>query len=120
MTEENMQAPQGDGVKKDKASDAKICALLAYLVIGIIWFFVDEKMRVNEFAKYHVKQALVLVIASLAGHLVLGLIPILGWVILPIFSLGILALGVIGIINAVNGEKKELPIIGQFADKFKF
>lgn len=116
---ENEQ-PQNSGVKQVKASDAKVCALLAYLAIGIIWFFVDDKMKASEFAKFHVKQALVLMIASLGGHLILGLIPLLGWIALPLFSLAVFALAVIGIINAVNGEKKELPIIGQFADKLKF
>ena len=42
------------------------------------------------------------------------MIPILGWIIAPIASILITVLSVIGIINALNGKAKELPIIGKF------
>jgi len=38
----------------------KACAILAYFFVGIIWFFVDEKLKKNEFAKFHAKQAMIL------------------------------------------------------------
>ena len=44
----------------------------------------------------------------------LWIIPILGWIIAPILSIVITVLAVIGIINAVNGKAKELPIIGKY------
>ena len=40
--------------------------------------------------------------------------PIVGWIIAPILSIVITVLAVIGIINALNGKAKELPIIGKF------
>ncbi len=97
----------------------KICAMLAYLLIGIIWYFVDEKMKKNNFAKYHVKQALVLLIISLAGSIVLSMTFVLIWLI-PVWQIAVFVLIVIGIMNANNGQKKELPIIGKFGEKFKF
>ena len=104
---------------KDVVSEGKICAILSYLLIGIIWYFADEKMKKNEFAKFHVKQALVLLILSLAGSIVLTMTFILAW-ILPLFQIAIFILLVFGIINANNGEKRELPFIGKFGKKFKF
>ena len=100
--------------------EGKVCALLAYLLVGIIWYFADEKMKKNNFAKYHTKQALVLLVVGVVGSLVLGIVPVLGWFILPFFTLATIILAVLGIINAANGAQKELPIIGQFANKFKF
>ncbi|MCD4762090.1 hypothetical protein K8R32_03995 [bacterium] len=119
MSEEN----QSEETKKEPATEVdngKIAAILAYFLIGIIWFFADEQLKKNEYAKFHVKQALILLIVSVCGSIILGFIPILGWVILPFFSLASLAFAVIGIINAAQNQKKELPFIGSYAKKLNF
>jgi len=99
--------------------DGKICAILTYLLVGIVWYFVDEKMRKNNFVKYHVKQALVLLIVSLGGSLVLGMTFILAWLI-PFLQIAVFVYIIIGVMNANNGGEKELPLIGKFANSFKF
>lgn len=99
--------------------EGKTCAILSYLLVGIIWYFADEKMKENNFTKFHVKQGMVLLITSLAGNLLLGMTIILAWLI-PFYNLAIIVLIVLGIINANNGQKKALPFIGRFADKLKF
>jgi uncharacterized membrane protein len=75
----------------------------------------------DAFVKYHTKQGLVL-------FLLVVLINVLGWVV-PfylwmtfswILSLGTLVLLILGIVNAVNGKQEPLPVIGKFADVFKF
>ena len=104
--------------KKTEIENEKVCAILSYLLVGIIWYLADEKMKKSQLAKFHAKQGLVLLIVSVAGHIILTLIPIIGWVILPFFSLVILIFAILGIINAANSTHKELPIIGQFGDKF--
>ena len=112
--------------KKVKSKDieaGKVCALLSYLLVGIIWYFVDEKMKKNSFVKFHVKQGLVLIIFSIIVSIVGSIfwfIPFLGWVIMDILNLAILVLAIVGIVNSLNGEKKELPVIGGFASNFKF
>ncbi len=112
-----------------KHENGKLCAILAYLLVGIIWYFVDEKMKKDEFAKFHVKQGLVLLIASvllsiiimiLGGILMLipgiGLIiPVLAW----IANIVIFILWIIGIINAAQDKKSKLPIIGGYAESLK-
>ncbi len=105
---------------KSDVENGKVCAILAYLLIGLIWFLADEKMKKNSFVKYHVKQGLVLLIVWVGGDIVLSIIPVIGWTILPLFGLAMFVLMVIGIINAANGKEKELPIIGQFGKKFTF
>jgi len=103
----------------NEAEEGKVCAILAYLLVGLVWYFADEKMKKNNFVKHHVKQGLVLLIASIAGNIVLTMSFIFVW-LTPVWGLAMLALVVIGIINATNGDKKELPIIGQFGKIFKF
>ena len=114
--------------KKANSSDnSKICAVLSYILIGIIWYFVDEKMKKNSFAKFHAKQGLVLLICSIIYSVALQvismilLISLIGIVLLPIVMILAyvpLVLMIIGIINAVNNNTKELPIIGKYANKW--
>ncbi len=75
-------------------------------------------MRKNKFAAFHVKQALVLLIASVIVSVAGTIIPIIGWfLILPIGSLVIFIFWLLGLIAALTGKKKELPWIGQYGEK---
>lgn len=101
--------------------NGKVCAILSYLFLGIIWYFVDDNMKKNTFAKFHVKQSLVLLVASLILQIIGTVIPIIGWfLILPLSGLFSLIWMLLGILNAFNGQTKELPIIGKYSSKFNF
>ena len=105
--------------KAPKSNDnSKICAILAYLVIGIIWYFVDEKLKKDAFVKFHVKQGLVLLIMWIVFVIVGSIIPVLGGIVMLIGKVVYLVGVILGIINALNGKQNELPVIGQFAKKF--
>jgi len=108
-----------EDLKKD-AEDNKIMGILAYL--GILFLVPYLAAKESPFARFHANQGCVLFIVEVAFYIVMA---ILG-VILPLgiyflFSLlyfvcglGILVLAIMGIINAVKGEMKELPIIGKY------
>ena len=59
-------------------------------------------------------------IAWLLCGVVLGLLPIIGFILMWIVQIIGVVLLIIGILNAVNEKQKELPIIGGLADKLKF
>lgn len=105
--------------KEVKQENDRLCAILNYLIIGMIWYLADEKMKKNSFVKYHFKQGLVLLIFEIITSLVMG-VPLLGWLIAPIFYILVFVFIILGIINAANNQEKPLPIIGGFADNFKF
>ncbi len=108
-------------VNKKEIEDGKLCAILSYILVGMIWWLADEKMKKNNFAKFHFKQALVLLIVSVIINIVGTIIPIIGWfIILPLGGLFTLVLWILGIINAIQGKEKELWLIGSFAKKFDF
>lgn len=111
-------------IKVDKTvEDGKLCAILAYLLVGIIWYFADDKMKKNKFAKFHVKQGLVFFIAAIIVGIVDGFlvwIPIIGWLAITILHITLLVLFIVGLVNSANGKKKPLPIIGSYAKKFTF
>jgi uncharacterized membrane protein len=117
----------------NEVEEGKVCAILLYLVwiVGIIWYFADDKMRKNKFANYHAKQSIVLVITAVALSIGLSIlaailiwIPFIGWALISLlwiaFWIIMLIFVILGIINSVNGAQKPLPIIGQFAKNFKF
>ena len=115
-----------------EVENEKVCAILSYILVGIIWYFADEEMKKSEFAKYHAKQGLVLLIASIVYCIVLQIV--LTIVFLPLVLVGIrMGLGVlvllyyvplvwvvIGMINAAKGKTSALPLIGKFAEKLSF
>lgn len=88
----------------------KMIAGLAYLIFFLPLIICPD----SGFGKFHANQALLLLIFSLAGSIILCFVPIIGWALLPIFTIVILVLFVIGLINGLGGEAKRLPIIGKF------
>lgn len=94
--------------------DNKIWAALSY--VGILFIL---PLLVNggnsRYGKFHANQGFILFLAGIvcviAGG-ILSLIPIIGGILSALLSLALLALTIIGIINAANGKAKELPLIG--------
>ena len=110
--------------KSSSTNNAKTAAALSYILIGVIWYFVDEAVRKDAYAKFHVKQAINLMLFSIAASVALSilmvtiiLIPIV-MLLGPVVQLVTLVLCVLGIINAAQDKQKELPIIGQYAEKY--
>ena len=99
--------------KKD-VEDNKILAIIAYL--GILCLVPLLAKKDSKYASFHGKQGLVLLIAWVLVNVV-AVVPILGWLIALFGNLAGLVLMVVGMINASQGEMKELPLIGVLAKK---
>ena len=115
MEKENKEK-RSNGSKQQSSSSKNMIAVLSYFGILVIIPLLVAKE--DEFVKYHVKQGLVLLIAGFVLMFV-SIIPLLGWIIGLLGWIFLIVLAVMGIVNVVGGKKKELPIIGQYADKFK-
>ena len=87
----------------------KVMAVLAY----ILFFIPLLAAKDSKFARFHTNQGLVLFLGGIIASVV-AVIPVIGWIVAPIAGLVITVLAVIGIINALNGKAKELPVIGKF------
>jgi uncharacterized membrane protein len=98
-------------------SNNTVMAILAYLGILVVIPLIAAKD--NQFAKFHAKQGLVLLICEVIGWFIL-VVPFFGWIVGPILELAFLVMIILGIVNVVNHQMKELPIIGHFATSFKF
>ena len=99
--------------KSKVVEDGKTIAIVAYITwIGLIVALIMNGEKKNEFAKYHIRQSLLIMIAAL----VLGWIPFVGWVC----SIILLIFAIMGLVYAAQGEQKEVPILGKLAqDWFK-
>ncbi len=88
----------------------KVIAGLAYLLFFLPLIACPD----SKFGRFHANQALILFLVSFAGSAVLSFIPIIGWILIPFFGIGVLILGILGLINGLNGVAKELPLIGKY------
>ena len=88
--------------------------------IGYIWIlcFIPLLLkRDSKFAQFHGKQGLVLFVVEVVAGIVM-IIPVIGWFVGWIVGIITIILSVMGILQALQGNQKELPIIGQYAKKF--
>ena len=91
----------------------KTIAIVAYLtIIGLVVALVLNNEKRDLFAKYHIRQSLGLVLTSLALSLI-NVIPILGWIVSMIGAFVLLYMWVMGLLNAINGREKPVPILGE-------
>lgn len=89
-------------------SNDTLMGVLAYL--GILVLVPLFAAKESAFARFHVNQGLLLLIAEVICGVVsvIPFIGFLGWII----SVAIAVFAIIGIINATKGEMKPLPLIG--------
>lgn len=90
--------------------------------IGIL-FFIPLLVNSNSpYIKFHVNQGLInFILAVVLGvcsgilNAIFGGIPLIGWVVrlaTGLFYVPTLILAIMGIVNAVQGQAKRLPVIG--------
>jgi uncharacterized membrane protein len=79
----------------------KTMAGLAYLLFFLPLISCPE----SRYAKFHANQGLLLLIFSIGGSFVLGLIPVLGWFLLLFYPIVMLIFGIMGLVNGFQGSK---------------
>ena len=100
----------------------KAMAVLAYFwVLFLIPLLAAPN---SQYARFHANQGLVLFLADIAGGIVIGIltailiwIPVAGLILTSLisgaFSICMLVLMIMGIVNAATGKAKEVPILGK-------
>ena len=97
--------------------EPNVAAALAYFVfIGIIWLILEPYNK-NRFIRFHSIQAIGLAVVSTGISIVLGMIPVLGWILLIFFPLVVFVVWVICAVKAFQNEWFKLPFIGDFAEQ---
>ncbi len=114
MEGENNQAPQQNNIPQTLHNNT-VMAVLSYIGPLVIVSYLTSKN--DPFVKFHIKQGLVVfgieVLMWVFGSMLYSLATILS-----IIHLATVILSIIGIINAVGGKEKELPVVGGLAKNF--
>jgi uncharacterized membrane protein len=100
------------------APDDKTIALLAYLtIVGFIIAIVMHNSKKTKLGAFHLRQALGLFLTGFVCAFV-NIIPILGQIVFFLVMIGLFVLWIIGLIGAVNGQYKLVPILGASYQKW--
>jgi uncharacterized membrane protein len=130
LSPESWNQPKGVAMDEQNATGANAglsddaASGLAYLTfIPAIIFLVVAPYNTNPKVKFHAWQSIFLAIAGFAAGVVLRIIafiPIVNFVLLllaPLVWLAILALALIAMIQAFQGKRFKIPVLGDFAEK---
>ena len=104
--------------------DGKTIAIISYFsVVGWIIAYVLYTSNKSQLAVYHLRQSLALIICGILCYIIfivlLFIMPFISF-LLWILGLGLLVLWIMGLIAAINGQEKPIPVIGPLAqDMFK-
>ncbi|MEO8949952.1 MAG: DUF4870 domain-containing protein [Mucilaginibacter sp.] len=105
-----------------KTDNGKTVAIVSYLsIIGWIIAFVIYGNDKTTLGAYHLRQTIALFIVGICTwvlQVMLVFIPFIGWIIsiLLIFVyIGLFVLWLIGLMAAINGQEKPIPVIGKRA-----
>ena len=108
-------APQTGAPVATGTQNTTLMSVLAY--IGILVVIPYLMAKDDPIVKFHIKQGLVLVVIEIAvwvaGSMIYMLAPVL-----MLVNLATLVLSIIGIVNVIQGNQKELPFVGQFSKHF--
>jgi fumarate reductase subunit D len=97
-----------------KSGGVNPLAIISYIgFLCLIPYLSKEK---DDFVSFHAKQGLVLFILEIITWAIVRVFPF-SWLLMNLFSFAWLVFSIIGIINVVNKQKKELPVVGSLAGK---
>ena len=94
-----------------KKDNAKLVAILSYItIIGWIIALILHQNNKTALGGFHLRQALLLMIAAV----ILSWIPMIGMIL----GIVVFVFWILGLVSAIHGKQKELPLIGKYAQQW--
>lgn len=117
--EENNKQQAGATGQQPTSSglDQNLAAALCYpfgFITGLIFLLIEKE---NKFVKFHALQSIFTSIALFILSIILGFVPIIGWIISILSTPIIIVFIVILAFKAYKGEWVKVPVIGDMAEK---
>jgi len=104
------------------AAEDKTVAIVSYLtLIGFIVAVVIHSGKKTQLGAFHLRQMLGIFLTGIAAvvcEFVLIFIPILGWLAIFALWVSIFVLWIMGLLSAVKGEMKPVPVLGPMYQKW--
>jgi uncharacterized membrane protein len=100
-------------------TDPKLVAIISYVTpIGWIIAYLLNNPK-SDFASFHIRQALGIIIIGIVANAA-NYIPYGGGLVMLAGSILALVLWIMGLVSAVQGEEKPVPVLGEkFQEWFK-
>jgi len=93
--------------------EAVLCYVLGWFT-GIIFLMLEKD---NSFVRFHAMQSLTTFLSLFIISMIVGLIPILGWILAILITPASVILWLFLLYKAYQGEKYKLPIIGTWVEQ---
>jgi uncharacterized membrane protein len=90
-----------------------LCYILGW-VTGIIFLLMEKD---NKFVRFHAIQSIVVFGAYTVLAIILGFIPVVGWIINLLLGIAAFIFWIILMVKAYNGQIYKLPVAGGIAEK---
>lgn len=104
-------------IKTSTGMNQNVAGLLCYLggwLTGLIFILIEKE---NRFVRFHAMQSILIFGGLTVLFMVLGFIPIIGWMVIPLLAIVQLILWVLLMVKAYQGETFKLPVVGDLAEK---
>lgn len=104
--------------KSSTGMEENVAALLSYIfgfITGLIFFLIEKE---SKFVRFHAMQSIVFSVALLIIYIILGIIPVIGWILIPIVGLIGFVVWILLLIKAYQGNLWKLPVLGNLAEKW--
>ncbi len=101
----------------ESQGNENLMGALTYLlgfITGIIFLLVEKN---SKFVRFHAMQSTILFGGLFVVNVVLGFIPLLGWLVGLLLSLLAFVLWIVLMWKAFQGEMYKLPYVGGMAEK---
>lgn len=96
-----------------ESAEDKTVAIVSYITIfGFIAAIIMHSSRKTRVGAFHLRQTLGLVLTGVAGG-VASLVPILGWIVWFVVTIGLIVLWFLGLLAALRGEMRPVPLLGE-------
>ena len=103
--------------KSSTGLDENVAGLLCYVlgwISGLVFILIE---RENKFVRFHAIQSIYVFGVITVASIVLGWIPVLGFVLGPLIGLLGVVLWIVLMIKAYQGEMFKLPWVGNLVEK---
>lgn len=101
--------------EEERTNRVAVCAYLT--LIGLVAALFMNQAEREDFASFHIRQMLGLCLCGLLLGII-GLIPVVGWIVSFLGSLALFFLWGVGLINALNKKQKHIPFLGEKFDQW--
>jgi uncharacterized membrane protein len=102
--------------KTSTGMEQNLAGLLCYVlgwITGIIFLLLEKD---NRFVRFHAIQSIVVFGAFMVIEIILGFIPVIGWILTSLLGILAFILWIVLMVQAYGGKMYKLPIAGDIAE----